>query len=167
MSMPSTPTSPRSTEGPVRLLVPLASGALFAVGLAVSGMCRPEKVLGFLDFFGAWDASLAFVMGGAVLVHFLAQRLARRMSAPLYAPAFPRFTRDHLDAPLLVGAALFGVGWGLVGYCPGPAIVSFGAAARDALLFLPAMALGMVVYRLYSARHDVPKPDEAAPDLCQ
>lgn len=150
-------------------LVALGSGALFAVGLAVSGMCRPEKVLGFLDFFGAWDASLAFVMGGAVLAHFFVLRLSRRMPAPLYAPAFPRYTREHPDAPLLIGAALFGVGWGLVGFCPGPAIVSFGAAARDALVFLPAMTLGMVLYRVYTARRRpaAPDPTDAASDFCQ
>jgi uncharacterized membrane protein YedE/YeeE len=119
------------------------SGALFGVGLCVSGMARPQKVLAFLDVTGPWDPSLAFVMLGAVAVHFSALRLLRRRSAPLYAPAFSIPPRDAIDAKLVVGAALFGIGWGLAGYCPGPGVVSLGAGAPTAIVFVAALLAGL------------------------
>lgn len=121
----------------------LASGVLFGVGLAVSGMTRPEKVIGFLDVGGAWDASLAFVMAGAIAVHFLAYRLIRGRRAPLWADKFGIPTRRDIDAKLLAGAALFGVGWGLGGYCPGPGVVSLAAGGEGAVVFVATLLLGM------------------------
>jgi len=126
-------------------VVAFAAGALFAVGLAVSGMTKPSKVAGFLDVAGAWDASLAFVMAGAVAVHFVGLRLVRRRSRPLFDATFHLPTRKDLDPRLVLGAALFGVGWGLGGFCPGPAIVAAGGASTGAIVFVLGMTLGMVL----------------------
>ena len=122
--------------------VSLASGVLFGVGLAVAGMTRPEKVLGFLNFVRGWDPSLMFVMGGAIGVHALAWRLLKGRSSPLLGGRFMVPTRRDLDARLLVGAAIFGVGWGLGGFCPGPGITSMVTAAPSAALFVLTMLLG-------------------------
>ena len=129
-----------------------AAGLLFASGLALSGMTHPAKVLAFLDVTGAWDPRLAFVMGGAVLVYFAADRWARRRRRPLFAAAFPPPPSSRIDARLLGGAAIFGVGWGLSGFCPGPAIVSVGAGVSAALWFVPAMLAGMALHRLVARR---------------
>lgn len=123
----------------------LLSGALFAVGLVVSGMVQPEKVIGFLDVGGAWDPSLAWVMGAAVAVHALAVAWSRRRSSPLFAERFALPTRRDLDPPLIAGAALFGVGWGLGGLCPGPALIASVAAAPSAGVFVLAMISGMAL----------------------
>jgi uncharacterized membrane protein YedE/YeeE len=123
------------------------SGLVFAIGLVISGMTQPSKVIGFLDFGGAWDPSLAFVMAGAIGVHFFIARRPRTMKAPLFADAFALPTRTKLDAPLVVGAAVFGVGWGLGGYCPGPAIVSLASLAPATLVFVVAMGVGMLLTR--------------------
>lgn len=119
------------------------SGALFALGLSLSGMTEPARVIGFLDITGAWDPSLAFVMGGAVSVYALLYRLiVRRLDQPLVADAFHLPTRARPDTKLLVGAALFGAGWGLAGLCPGPALVALGAGKLEAALFTLAMIAG-------------------------
>jgi uncharacterized membrane protein YedE/YeeE len=128
-----------------RYVLSTLSGALFGVGLCVSGMTRPEKVIAFLDVTGRWDPSLAFVMLGAVAVHFTAYRLIRRRPAPLYAPEFFIPTRHTIDLKLIGGAALFGIGWGLAGYCPGPGVVSLGAAAPTAIVFVAALLAGLLV----------------------
>ncbi len=122
----------------------LAAGALFGVGLAISGMTLPAKVTGFLDVAGAWDASLAFVMAGAIAVHFVAQRLIRKRSAPLFDVKFHLPTRKDVDVKLILGAALFGVGWGLGGFCPGPGLVSAASGSPAALVFVVGMTLGML-----------------------
>lgn len=122
----------------------LSAGLLFGVGLTISGMTVPAKVVGFLDFAGEWDASLAFVMGGAILVHVLARLLITKRSAPVFDTKFHLPTRKDIDPRLVAGAAVFGVGWGLGGYCPGPGIVSAGAAAPQALVFVAGMTLGML-----------------------
>ena len=132
------------------------SGALFGVGLSISGMTQPAKVLGFLDVTGRWDASLAFVMGGAVAVYALAYRLIRRRSGPLFDTEFHVPAGKTIDTPLLVGAALFGIGWGLGGFCPGPALVSLGAAAPNAAWFVLAMTAGMLLQRFTAPK---PKTD--------
>ncbi|MEO8182289.1 MAG: DUF6691 family protein [Deltaproteobacteria bacterium] len=106
------------------------TGALFAVGLAISGMTKPSKIMGFLDIAGHWDASLAFVMTGAVAVHFVAYRVIRRRPAPLFDTKFHVSTRKDIDPRLVLGAALFGVGWALGCFCPGPGLVAAGVAAR-------------------------------------
>lgn len=119
-----------------------ASGALFALGLGVSGMTKPSKVIGFLDLFGAWDASLAFVMVGAIGVHFVAQRLLTKRASPLFDTRFHLPTRKDIDRRLVLGAAIFGVGWGLGGFCPGPGLVSAASGGVSALVFVVGMTLG-------------------------
>lgn len=128
-----------------RSAVAFGIGILFAVGLAISGMTRPAKVTGFLDLAGAWDASLAFVMIGAIGVHFVAYRIVMRRSSPLFAARFHVPTRKDIDLRLVLGAALFGVGWGLGGFCPGPALVAAGGGSFGALLFVAGMTFGMLV----------------------
>ena len=121
------------------------TGALFAVGLAISGMTKPSKVVGFLDIAGHWDASLAFVMMGAIAVHFVAYRVIRRRTAPLFDSKFHVPTRKDVDPRLVLGAALFGVGWALGGFCPGPGLVAAGGGSLHAVIFLLGMTLGMLV----------------------
>ncbi len=124
-------------------------GLVFGLGLLISGMTEPAKVLGFLDIFGAWDATLAFVMAGAVAVSSVGFILARRRSAPLLASSFAWPTRSDIDAPLVVGSALFGVGWGLCGICPGPALVDLAGLSAPIIVFVAAMVLGMFGYELW------------------
>jgi len=130
-----------------RYLASLASGLLFGIGLALSGMTRPQKVLGFLDVAGQWDPSLVFVLGGAVIVATLGFRLVRRRATPLFAASFDLPANRSIDAPLAGGALLFGIGWGMAGYCPGPAIAQLAAPNVETLYFLPAMIAGWVLYR--------------------
>ncbi len=124
----------------------LGAGVLFGVGLGVAGMTSPAKVIGFLDFAGAWDASLAFVMIGAIAVHATLRRLVHRRSAPMFALAFDVPKGAAIDARIVAGSAMFGVGWGLAGYCPGPALVSMVTGPR-VILFVLAMAVGMALQR--------------------
>ncbi len=121
-------------------------GLLFAVGLAVSGMTDPGKVIGFLDVGGAWDPSLALVMGGGLLVLAIAYRLG--VTRPLLDARFPMFERLGVDGRLVAGAAMFGVGWALVGYCPGPAIVALGAGVHGSLTFAASMIMGMALLQV-------------------
>ena len=111
-------------------------------------MTDPAKVLGFLDVTGHWDPSLAFVMGGAIGVHFLVARWAKRARQPILGGRFDLPTQERVDAPLLAGAALFGAGWGAAGYCPGPALVGVASLAPTTLVFVAAMLAGMAGYRL-------------------
>jgi uncharacterized membrane protein YedE/YeeE len=129
-----------------------ACGLIFGAGLLISGMTDPEKVLGFLDIFGAWDATLGFVMAGAVAMSSAGFALARRRGAPLFAPGYLWPTRRDIDAPLAVGAVLFGVGWGLVGICPGPALVNLAGLSPPIIVFVGAMVIGMLGYEFSSAR---------------
>ena len=128
------------------LAVSFFSGVVFALGLGLSGMTRPIKVIGFLDFFGAWDASLAFVMLGAIGVYFFACRRAAKMPNPMLAQGFALPERRDLDARLIGGAAIFGVGWGLGGFCPGPALTSVASDALPVLIFVAAMVIGMYLH---------------------
>ncbi len=125
----------------------LAAGALFGLGLGVSGMTIPAKVKGFLDVTGDWDPTLVMVMVGAIAVHFVLFRLILRRRAPLFATRFHVPTRRDIDLRLLGGAALFGVGWGLSGQCPGPALTNLATGTPTALVFVAAMAAGMVIQR--------------------
>ncbi len=129
----------------------LVAGLVFGVGLLVSGMTQPAKVVNFLDVAGNWDPSLAFVMGGAIAVHFVAYRFVPRLQKPLWAAGFSLPTRKDIDARLIVGAALFGAGWGLGGYCPGPALTSVVAGASSTLLFTGSMLVGMWGYALWES----------------
>ncbi|HEY8153315.1 MAG TPA: DUF6691 family protein [Myxococcota bacterium] len=126
----------------------LGTGVLFGVGLTVSEMVQPLKVVGFLDVAGAWDPTLALVMGGALAVTALAFPLILRRGRPLWADAFSLPTRQDLDARLVAGAALFGIGWGLAGYCPGPALAPLALGASGAWIFTAAMVAGMLLHRL-------------------
>ena len=124
-----------------------AFGIVFALGLGLSGMTQPGRVMGFLDVAGDWDPTLAFVMGGAVLVGLLTFPRILRRPRPLLDDHFALPTRTAIDAPLLIGAALFGVGWGLSGYCPGPALVSLVTLSPAVLVFAASMGLGLVAGR--------------------
>ncbi|MEM9487747.1 MAG: DUF6691 family protein [Myxococcota bacterium] len=124
------------------VIVAFATGLLFAIGLGISGMTQPDKVIGFLDVSGDWDGSLMFVMAGAVAVYALVYWRVRG-AAPLLAPRYLIPSRRDLTPRLIIGAALFGVGWGLAGLCPGPAITSLGNGAAEAGLFVLAMVIGM------------------------
>jgi uncharacterized membrane protein YedE/YeeE len=121
-------------------------GIFFSIGLGISGMTQPHKVIGFLDVFGEWDLSLVFVMGGAVISYLLLQLLIqRRFSKPMLGETFQIPTRKDLDRSLIFGALLFGMGWGLGGYCPGPAITTLGSGSLNAVLFMVAMGMGMLL----------------------
>jgi len=123
------------------------SGAVFALGLALGGMTIPAKITSFLDVGGAWDPALAFVMAGAIAVYAPAVRLLQRRPRPLIAERFHWPTPRAIDARLVGGAALFGVGWGLSGYCPGPALASLTGGAPSAVVFVAAMIAGIAVTR--------------------
>lgn len=124
------------------------AGALFAVGLAVGGMTAPSKVTAFLDVGGAWDPTLAFVMAAAIAVYAPVARLVRGRSRPVLDERFHWPTLHAIDARLIGGAALFGVGWGLSGYCPGPAVVALGSGAASAAVFVAALLGGVALVRL-------------------
>ena len=144
-----------------RILLALSIGALFGAGLATSDMTNPAKVQNFLDVAGSWDPSLAFVMGGALVVSALGYQVARRRAAPWLGPRFELPTRTDLDLPLLLGSALFGVGWGLGGFCPGPALVSMGALAPEAVFFGLGMVGGMLLHRAFERLHSLAPPPAA------
>ncbi|MEC5387516.1 YeeE/YedE family protein [Uliginosibacterium sp. H3] len=130
-----------------RVLAALAAGALFGLGLAAAQMTQPSKVLGFLDFAGAWDPSLLFVLGGAVTVTLVSFRFILRRKAPLFDEHFHLSTKTAIDPQLLIGSALFGIGWGISGYCPSPAIAALAAPNSETWIFLPAMLVGAGLQR--------------------
>ncbi len=129
-------------------LLALVSGLLFGAGLALSGMADPARVRAFLDVMGAWDPTLAFVMGGALVPMGIAWRVKRRLERPLTAASFEVPATTQLDVRLLGGAALFGVGWGIAGLCPGPAIADLALEPANAALFVAAMLAGMALHRV-------------------
>jgi uncharacterized membrane protein YedE/YeeE len=143
-----------------RLLTALASGLLFGLGLTVSGMINPAKVLGFLDVAGHWDPSLAFVMAAAVPTTAAGRALAQRRPAPICAPAYATPIKARVDASLVLGAVLFGIGWGLVGYCPGPALASLGLGGWRTRLFVIAMLAGLGAFEAVR-RATLPRPQAA------
>lgn len=130
------------------LVAAFAAGLVFGIGLIVSGMTDPGKVIGFLDVAGNWDPSLAFVMGGAILVAFFAFRIAARRTHDFLHGAMELPQRRDIDARLVGGSLIFGIGWGLAGYCPGPALVSFASGVPQGALFVAAMLAGMTLYTL-------------------
>ncbi len=142
----------------LRVSAALASGLIFGLGLSLSGMLNPARVQAFLDVFGNWDPSLAFVLGGAVAVAFVGVRAAQPMGHPVLDDMFHLPTNQTIDAPLIIGSVLFGLGWGIGGFCPGPAMASlsvaaFTSSAPQVILFVLAMLVGMTLHdRLWSRR---------------
>jgi uncharacterized membrane protein YedE/YeeE len=136
----------------MRILSTLIAGLIFGTGLILSGMANPVKVQNFLDFFGSWDPSLALVMGGAILVTMPGFWLVQKRKTPFFNNVFNLPTRTDFDFRLLAGAAIFGIGWGLGGFCPGPAVTSLSLAAKGTLVFVPAMLIGMTAAKLASLR---------------
>jgi uncharacterized membrane protein YedE/YeeE len=134
-----------------QISVALFAGALFGAGLAVSGMADPQRVRAFLDIFGAWDPTLAFVMAGAIVPMAIAWRIQRRMASPVAAETFSLPTKHDLDPRLIAGSALFGIGWGVAGLCPGPAIAILAIAPQPAAIFVVAMLAGMILHNLLPA----------------
>lgn len=132
-----------------RALSALACGTLFGLGLAIAGMPDPRKVLAFLDVAGDWDGSLLLVLGAAALIAWAGYRIVLRRAAPVLDVQFHLPSARRIDAPLLLGAALFGIGWGMAGYCPGPAIVSLAYGNRELWVFLPALVAGIVLARCW------------------
>ena len=130
-------------------LASLLAGLMFGLGLIVSGMANPAKVLGFLDLAGAWDPSLAFVMGGAVGVGLVAFFVARRRTVSLLGVPMKLPAARGIDRRLVGGSLLFGIGWGVAGFCPGPALVAVGMGNGKALLFVAAMLVGMGLFELF------------------
>ena len=141
-------------------LTEFAVGLIFGWGLLISGMTDPGKVIGFLDLAGAWDPSLAFVMGGAIAVGFFAFGAARKRTTNFFGGALHLPTSKDIDKRLVVGALLFGAGWGLAGFCPGPGIVSMAAGEGKAAVFVAAMIAGMLVFE-FTDRLSRPTPASA------
>ena len=127
----------------MRILTSLIAGLIFGIGLVISGMMNPAKILNFLDLFGTFDPSLIFVMGGAVVVTFVGYRLVLGRGRPILAERFSLPTAKDVDAPLVAGSALFGLGWGLSGFCPGPALTALPLLQSGTLAFIPAMVAGL------------------------
>jgi uncharacterized membrane protein YedE/YeeE len=143
------------------ILACFGCGLLFGAGLLISGMTQPEKVIGFLDIFGAWDATLAFVMAGAVAVTSVGFALARRRGAPVLTAQSLWPTRSDIDAPLVGGAVSFGIGWGLIGLCPGPALVNLAGLSLPVIVFVVAMAVGMIGQDALRRRADAVPTNES------
>ncbi|MDQ0457868.1 YeeE/YedE family protein [Rhizobium paknamense] len=149
MSLQTTISAARNRQAsPTETIAALGCGLLFGMGLAVSGMIDPAKVLGFLDVAGNWDPALAFVMGGALIPSFLAYRIQNQRSRPMLTQQFHVPQGRTIDRRLIGGAILFGLGWGLVGLCPGPAIAALITGKWEILLFCAAMLAGMRLFRL-------------------
>jgi len=127
--------------------IALATGVLFGLGLGIAQMIDPNKIQNFLDVSGSWDASLMFVLGGAVVTTLVAFRYILRQSQPRFADTFHLPVPTQIDRKLILGAVIFGVGWGLAGYCPGPAFAALALGGWEPLVFLPAMALGFALHR--------------------
>ncbi len=136
-----------TTQKTGKLVASLASGVVFGLGLAISGMTNTDRVQGFLDLAGHWDPTLAFVMGSGLIVAFVGYKWVLKNPAPLFAPAFSLPTKTDIDKPLLIGAILFGVGWGLVGYCPGPVLAGLSYGYTATLVFAPTMIVGLLLAR--------------------
>ena len=138
-------------------------GILFGFGLIISEMAQPAKVLNFLDIFGRWDSSLAFVMAAALAISALGYALTKRRGQPLLAPQGLWPSKSEIDAPLVIGSGLFGIGWGLVGLCPGPALVDLATLSPKVIGFVVAMAAGMIAHDWWRERAPLRAPAGAAP----
>jgi uncharacterized membrane protein YedE/YeeE len=135
----------------LRLVVPLTCGLVFGFGLSLSGMLDPTRVRGFLDVFGHWDPSLAFVLAGAVAASYVGIQMTKRMRKPVLASSFELPSKKQVDARLLVGSALFGIGWGMSGLCPGPAIASLALGLVPTMVFTATMLVGMALFELLNS----------------
>lgn len=127
-------------------IVSFVCGVLFALGLGISGMTQPQKVTAFLDFFGSWDPSLMFVMIGAIIVYSTGYRLTVKKTKPLFSQSFHIPTLRKFDRPLAIGSVIFGIGWGLAGFCPGPALMSITSLRFEPIVFVLSMVLGMAFF---------------------
>lgn len=125
-------------------------GLIFALGLGISGMTQPQKVIGFLDIFRNWDPSLMFVMVGAIVVHAILYRLIRRRSAPIFSPKWHVPENKEITKSLVIGSVIFGFGWGLAGYCPGPALTSLASFESRPLIFVASMLVGMLAFKFFN-----------------
>ena len=134
-----------------RVIIALISGILFGAGLVLSEMVNPLTVQGFLDLFGNWDPSLALVMGGAVTVTLVTSRFILRRKTPIFAERFYMAMTSNIDTRLILGAVLFGTGWGLSGYCPGPGLVNAMINPAEAIIFIPALIIGGFIGQKFSA----------------
>ncbi|QWG23510.1 YeeE/YedE family protein [Bradyrhizobium sediminis] len=143
------------------MIASLLCGLVFGAGLLISGMVQPTKVIGFLDIFGAWDPSLAVVMMAALAVSVPGFMLAKGRSRPLLAARNFWPARDDIDRPLVVGSTLFGIGWGLVGLCPGPALENLATLSPDVFVFVAAMAAGMVLRDLWQRSRSATPQEQA------
>lgn len=143
------------------VLTSLLAGLVFGLGLIVSGMANPAKVLGFLDLGGTWDPSLALVMVGAITVGFVAFLFTKNRTRSLLGAEMKLPTTSHIDRRLVMGSALFGVGWGIAGFCPGPGLVALGMGESKALVFVAAMLAGMMVFEILEKRRQAMPPRTA------
>jgi len=146
------------------IFAPFLCGFIFGWGLLISGMARPTKVLAFLDVFGAWDPSLAVVMAAALLVSGAGFALMRQRERPYLAGKTYWSSNATIDAPLVIGSAVFGIGWGLVGFCPGPALVNLATLSLPVIIFVAAMAAGMALHDVLQARRGTNRAAHAASD---
>ena len=147
----------------MRLITVFVAGLLFALGLGISGMTQPSKVIGFLDIFGNWDPSLAFVMIGAISVNMVLMYFSNMRSAPVYDIKFTLPRHRDINSRLIGGAVLFGAGWGLAGYCPGPALVSTVSGTISVMTFIGAMLAGMLLFQLLQSEHEDDDVSESSP----
>lgn len=137
-----------------QILIPLLCGLVFGTGLAISGMTDTQVVLGFLDVAGDWNPALLMVMAGALAVTIPGFWLARKRATPYFSTQFFLPASRAIEAKLLIGSVIFGIGWGLYGYCPGPALAALGSFAWQPLLFVVAMAVGVYLEKMFSARQN-------------
>ena len=145
----------------MKLVAPFISGLIFALGLGLSGMTDANKVIGFLNLAGTWDPSLAFVMVGAIGVHLVAYRVILKRKSPLFAETFHIPRRKDIDTSLLGGAALFGIGWGMGGFCPGPGLVSFTGFGTSAVTFVAFMLVGMLIHKFTTRNRTKESPSSS------
>jgi uncharacterized protein len=129
-------------------LAPFVVGFVFAVGLSISGMTQPQKVLGFLDIFGQWDPGLMFVMIGAIGIHFILFKIIRKRTSPMLSPTWEIPAKNQITPALISGSFIFGIGWGMAGYCPGPAVTSLATFDSTPVLFVLSMIAGMIVFNI-------------------
>lgn len=138
----------------MKIVISLVSGILFGFGLSLSQMTNPDKVINFLDIFGHWDPSLAFVMVGALLVTFVSFKFVLKKASPILEEGFHLSKRTALDKALLIGAAIFGIGWGMSGYCPGPAVANLASGSLEAIIMVLSIYAGFFFQKWFSEKND-------------